>query len=104
MSRQLQLAVTRLERWSRGNGLRFSTAKTVAFHFCRRRRHDTRLGIHLYGQTIPSQAVAKFLGVLFDRRLTYKEHFKTFHERCFKSRFKVCVRGQKSCQLVHARG
>ena len=29
--------------------------------------------------------MAKFLGVLFDRRLTYKEHFKTLHERCFKS-------------------
>ena len=75
MSRQLQLAVTRLERWSRDNGLRFSTAKTVAVHFCRRRCHDTRLGIRLYGQTIPTQSGAKFLGVLFDRRLTYKEHF-----------------------------
>ena len=85
MSRQLQLAVTCLEKWSRDNGLRFSTAKTVAVHFCRRRCHDTRLGIRLYVQTIPTQSVAKFLGVLFDRRLTYKEHFKTLHERCFKS-------------------
>ena len=85
MSRQLQLAVTHLERWSKDNGLRFSTAKTVAVHFCRHRCHDTRLGIRLYGQTIPTQSVAKFLGVLFDRRLTYKEHFKTLHERCFKS-------------------
>ena len=31
MSRQLQLAVTRLERWSRDNGLRFSTAKPLPF-------------------------------------------------------------------------
>ena len=30
MSRQLQLAVARLERWSEESGLRFSTAKTVA--------------------------------------------------------------------------
>ena len=33
VSRQLQLAVARLERWSTENGLRFSTTKTVAVHF-----------------------------------------------------------------------
>ena len=84
-ARQLQLAVTRLEKWSKENGLRFSTAKTVAVHFCRRRCSDPHLGIRLYGETIPTQPVAKFLGVLFDRRLTYKEHLKTLRERCFSS-------------------
>ena len=85
MSRQLQLAVTRLEKWSEESGLRFSTAKTVAVHVCRRRCSDPHLGIRLNGQTIPTQPVARFLGVLFDRRLTYKEHFKSLRERCFKS-------------------
>ena len=85
MSRQLQLAVTRLERWSYENSLRFSTAKTVAVHFCRRRCSDPTMGIRLYGQTIPTQPVAKFLGICLDRRLTYKEHFRTLRERCFKS-------------------
>ena len=31
--RQLQVAVTQLEKWSSVNGLRFSTAKTAAMHF-----------------------------------------------------------------------
>ena len=78
-------AVTRLEKWSRQNGLHFSAAKTVAVHFCRRRCSDPHLGIRLNGQTIPTQPVAKFLGILFDRRLSYREHFKTLRERCFKS-------------------
>ena len=85
MTRQLQLTVTRLERWSRDNGLRFSTTKTVAMHFCRRRCADPTMGIRLYGQTIPTYSVAKFLGVIFDRHLTYREHFRTLRERCFKS-------------------
>ena len=84
-SRQLQLAVTRLEKWSKDNGLKFSTSKTVAVHFCRRRCHDPDLGIRLYGRNIPTQPVAKFLGVVLDRRLTYNEHFKTLRERCFKT-------------------
>ena len=69
VSRQLQLAVSRLERWAAENGLRFSTAKTVAVHFCRRRCSDSDLGIRLYRQPVPTQPAAKFLGVLFDRRL-----------------------------------
>ena len=85
MARQLQLAVTRLERWSRENGLRFSTAKTVAVHFCRRRCSDPDLGIRLNGETIPTQPVARFLGVMLDRRLRYEDHFRTLRDRCFKS-------------------
>ena len=85
VSRQLQLAVSRLEKWSSENGLRFSTTKTVAVHFCRRRCPNPDLGIRLYGQPVPTQPSAKFLGVIFDRRLTYKDHFKALRERCFKS-------------------
>ena len=85
MSRQLQLTVSRLERWSVRNGLRFSTAKTVAVHFCRRRCSDPDLGLRLYGRPVVTRPVARFLGVLFDRRLTYKEHFKALREKCFKT-------------------
>ena len=85
VSRQLQLAVARLERWTAENGLQFSVSKTTAVHFCRRRCINPDLGIRLYGQTIPTQPVARFLGVWFDRRLSYQEHFKTLRERCFRS-------------------
>ena len=85
VSRQLQLSVSRLERWGLKNGLRFSTDKTVAVHFCRRRCLDPHLGIRLYGQSVETRPAARFLGVLLDRRLTYKEHFQALRERCFKS-------------------
>ena len=87
VSRQLQLAVARLERWSTENGLRFSTTKTVAVHFCRRRCSDPHLRIQLYGQSIPKEPTARFLVVLFDRRLTYnyKPHFNILRQRCFNS-------------------
>ena len=54
-------------------------------HFCRRRCDDLALGIKLHGQVIPTRPVAKFLGIFFDSRLTYREHFRTLRERCFKS-------------------
>ena len=72
VSRQLQLAVVRLEKWSKENGLRFSTSKTVSAQFCRRQFSDLDLCIRLYGQRIPTRPMVKVLGVILDRRLTYK--------------------------------
>lgn len=85
MERQLQLAVGRLEKWSLANGFRFSTSKTVACHFCRSRRGCPALSVQLYGKLIPSEPVVRFLGLQFDKRLTYRDHFKSLREKCFKS-------------------
>ena len=84
ISRQLQLASTRLERWGMLNGFRFSTSKTTAVHFCRRRL-CSNWQVFLYGRPIPVKPFVKFLGVYMDSRLTYKHHFKVLRERCFKS-------------------
>lgn len=85
LARQLQLAVGRLETWCSLNGFRFSTSKTVAMHFCRRRRHCPDMAIKLHGKVIPCQPTAKFLGLILDRKLTYVHHIKELRERCFKS-------------------
>ena len=76
MERQLQLAVTRLERWATLNGFRFSTAKTKAMHFCRSRGNCVGVPLRLYGAAIPLECSVRFLGLTMDSRLTYKEHFK----------------------------
>ena len=67
------------------NGFRFSTSKTVTVHFCRRRRHCPDMEIRLHRQQIPVQPAAKFLGVMLDNRLTYKQHIKEVRDKCFRS-------------------
>ena len=84
ISRQLQLAATRLERWGLLNGFRFSSSKTSAVHFCRRRSCPDLI-VRMYGELIPVEPCVKFLGVYMDSRLTYKHHFKILRERCFKA-------------------
>ena len=53
LERQLQLAVTRLERWCTLHGFRFSTSKTKAMRFCRRRGNCPSVPLRLYGEEIP---------------------------------------------------
>ena len=85
ISRQLQLAATRLERWGLLNGLRFSSSKTTAVHFYRRRSCPDLI-VRMYGELIAVEPCVKFLGVYMDgSRLTYKHHFKILRERCFKA-------------------
>ena len=84
MERQLQMAVTKLERWATNNGFRFSTAKTRAMHFCRRRGDCHGVPLRLYGVPIPLDRTVRFLGLTMDSRLTYKEHFSLLREKCMK--------------------
>ena len=85
MERRLQMAVTRLEGWARFNGFRFSTAKTKAMHFCRRRGHCPGVPLRMYGEVIPLESSVRFLGVQLDRRLTYLEHIKSLRLKCAKA-------------------
>ena len=85
MERRLQMAVSRLERWASLNGFRFSTMKTKAMHFCRRRGNCPRVPLRLYGEVIPVESSVRFLGVLLDKRLTYQEHIKSLRLKCTKA-------------------
>lgn len=85
IERRLQMAITKLERWGSHNGLRFSTHKTKAMHFCRRRMCCPGVPLRLYGVNIPVDRYVRFLGLTLDDRLTYKEHFRLLREKCLKA-------------------
>ncbi|GBM83506.1 putative RNA-directed DNA polymerase from transposon X-element [Araneus ventricosus] len=73
VERQLQTAVNNMVTWSNRNGFTFSTQKTFGVHFCRRLLHpDPELFIQDTPLTLKDEC--KFLGVVFDRRLTFVPH------------------------------
>ena len=80
--RQLQICIDGLAQWSLLNGFKFSTGKTVCLHFCRRTRYCPDIVLRLYGQRIPIKTETKFLGMTFDRRLSYGPHIALLRGRC----------------------
>ncbi|GBN15929.1 putative RNA-directed DNA polymerase from transposon X-element [Araneus ventricosus] len=74
IERQLQIAVNKLTQWSILNGFTFSTSKTSCVHFCRKRRLHPEPEIKLYGQVINVVSEVKFLGIIFDKKLTFLPH------------------------------
>ena len=80
--RQIQLQLNKLETWANENGFKFSPSKTVAVHFCQKRSCIRNPELKIYNETIPVKNEARFLGVIFDKKLSFLPHIKTLKTRC----------------------
>ena len=83
--RKLQLTIDKIVDWAAKHGFRFSTSKTVAMHFCRLRGVHPDPDLYLYGQRISCVEETRFLGLIFDSRLTWDSHIKNLKMKCMKS-------------------
>ena len=85
IERRLQNTIVRIEKWTSDNGFRFSSQKTIAVHFHRKRGIQREPIIHLYNNPIRFQSTATYLGMKFDQRLRWKEHIDHIKTKCTKS-------------------
>jgi len=58
------------------NGFKFFETKTVCMHFCRLQEVHPDPVLLLNGTQIPVVEHAKFLGLNFDRKLTFVPHLR----------------------------
>ena len=82
---RLQQCLNRTEEWATRNGFKFSKSKTQCVHFCQQRKIHNDPAVYIYGSQIPVVAEAKFLGVIFDRKLSFIPHIKYVKAKCLKA-------------------
>lgn len=80
---EVQKAVKLLEKWSNDYGFRFSAQKSKAIHFCRRGYCPVPV-FTLYGSQLEVEDSVRILGVLFDKKLSFKEHLTELKISCTK--------------------
>ena len=85
VERKLQQNLTRIEDWATNNGFKFSKSKTQCVHFCLLRKKHDHPDLYLYGSQIPVVEEVKFLGVIFDRKLSFLPHIKYLKAKCLKA-------------------
>ncbi|GFV49499.1 uncharacterized protein TNCV_3736371 [Trichonephila clavipes] len=85
IERQLQTAVTNIIKWCDNNGHSISASKSSCVHFCRKRGIHPDPEIRIRDIQIPVVPDVRFLGVIFDRRLTFLPHILHLRKRCEKS-------------------
>ena len=83
--RLMQLCVNSVQDWVSTNGFKFSTSKTVCMHFCNQRDHFAEPSTLLDKNPIKVVREAKFLGVIFDRALSYSSHVNYLKTNCLKA-------------------
>ena len=76
VERQLQINLNKINTWARENGFKFSKSKIQCVHFCFLRKMLNDPVIKIDDSEIPVVNEYKFLGVIFDKKLTFVQHIK----------------------------
>ncbi|GFT53931.1 RNase H domain-containing protein [Trichonephila clavipes] len=84
IERQLQTAVNNILKWCDTNGHSSSASKSCCVHFCRKRGIHPDPEIRIRDIQIPV-VPERFLGVIFDCRLTFLPHILHLRKKCEKS-------------------
>ena len=81
---RLQRCLNKVETLATENGFKFSKTKTQCVHFCQLRGLHPDPVLNIYGSSIPVVEEAKFLGLLFHKKLSFIPHIKTLKAKMFK--------------------
>jgi hypothetical protein len=85
IERQLQLCLNKIETWAMENGFKFSCSKTVGMHICNKRGLHPDPEIKLCNSPIKIVPETKFVGLLFDSKLTFLPHIKMLKNKSLKA-------------------
>ncbi|GFX78313.1 putative RNA-directed DNA polymerase from transposon BS [Trichonephila clavipes] len=83
--RQLQTTVNRLVKCCDQNGHTISPSKSSCVHFCRKRNLHPDPSIHIGNIQIPVVSEVRFLGIIFDSKLTFLPHVLYLRKKCERS-------------------
>ena len=85
LERSMQLCIDKVQQWVSNNGFKFSTAKTVCVHFHKQRKMVAEPSLLLNGMPIKAATETKFLGMIFDQKLTFIPHIKDLKQKCLRA-------------------
>ena len=71
---KIQTAINAATSWASTRGFKFSPEKTKAIRFCRLRRAEEIPTLFLNDSILPYEDSVKYLGITFDRKLTFDLH------------------------------
>ena len=80
----LQSALGKLSSWTSTNGFKFSSLKTKIVHFTKSNSLVQSPALRIGNEPLSYSPSAKFLGVEFDSKLTFRPHLAKLKVECQK--------------------
>ena len=83
-TRIIQIAINNLEQWTKTKGMRFSIEKILAIKFEKRKKgREPQLTLH--GSRVQVRESTRYLGLIIDKRLNWKDHVDHLRAKCTSS-------------------
>ena len=83
--RQLQQNINKIKKWATTNGFKISKTKTQCVHFCQIRKMHNDPKLKLDDSEIPVVNQYKFLGIIFDQKLSFNPHIQYLKDKCSRT-------------------
>ena len=96
------IELNKIAEWATDNKIKFNERKSKAMLMTRRKRNEHKeIAIYLNNRTIPQVERIKYLGIIFDRKLTFKEHINYVTNKCTKLIFTLVKSAKLNWGLNH---
>jgi len=82
--KDLQSSLDNICKWAEKWGVKISSTKSSCVIFTNKIKYQQTKQLNIGGQVIKVEDKVKFLGIIFDRRLTWKNHFEYIENKCKK--------------------
>lgn len=79
---RLQKAIDEITQYANNRGFRFSAAKTQCVDFCKLRQVEFKPRLKISNEGIKEVDSVKFLGVVFDKKLSWRNHTDELKTKC----------------------
>ncbi|KAJ4434070.1 hypothetical protein ANN_16389 [Periplaneta americana] len=80
----IQSSVKGIENWAKETGFKFSANKSECILFSKRNTPHAQPQLYLNNNKLPIVNTIKFLGIIFDRKLTWAPHLAALKEDCLR--------------------
>jgi len=79
----MNLEVRKIMEWAINNKLKFNENKSKVMPMSRRRRREKKeIEIYVNNKILKQVNSLKYLGIIFDSKLTFRDHINHIEEKC----------------------
>jgi hypothetical protein len=98
----MNVVLRKISDWAKNNELKFNEHKyKVILMSCRKRKENKEIEIYLNNKKLEQVNSIKYFGIIFDSKITFKEHVNYVEEKCTKLMFTLSKSAKITWGLKH---
>jgi hypothetical protein len=96
------IEMDKIARWATDNKIKFNEEKSKVMVLTRRQRKEQKnVAVYLNNKAIPQVQKLKYLRIIFDYKLTFRDHINYIAEKCTKLTFALARSAKINWGLGH---